>query len=193
MKFKLSLILFLFSLAVSAQEKGTISGYIKDSKNGESLIGATIYKLGSSTGAAANEYGFYSLTLPKGQHVIAVSLIGYKTYTFSINLDKSITKNIEIGEEGLDLEEVVITGEAEDKNITSVEMSVAKLDIKQINKIPALLGEVEHRDVQRLCGSSDQRQHRMLQRLVRGREVALQFCATVEPSTGAVIVTPGPR
>jgi hypothetical protein len=143
MKLKTTLLFLLFSLPIFAQEKATISGYIKDSKNGESLIGATIYKMGSNSGASANEYGFYSLTLPKGPHIIAVSLIGYATYTFAIDLDNNITKNIEIGEEGKNLEEVVITGEAADKNITSVEMSVAKLDIKQINKIPALLGEVD--------------------------------------------------
>ena len=143
MKFKLSLLFFIFTFSLFSQEKATISGYIKDLKNGESLIGATISKQGSNVGASANEYGFFSLTLPKGPHVIVVSIIGYKTYTFSINLDKSISKNFELEEEGKDLDEVEITGEAADKNVKSVEMSVAKLDIKQINKIPALLGEVD--------------------------------------------------
>lgn len=143
MKFKLSLLFFFLSLGLFSQDKATISGYIKDAKNGESLIGATISKFGSNVGAAANEYGFYSLTLPVGEHVIAVSIIGYRTYTFSINLDKSVTKTFELTEEGKDLEEVEISTEAADKNVKSVEMSVAKLDIKQINKIPALLGEVD--------------------------------------------------
>lgn len=143
MKFKTSLLLLLLILQSFAQEKFTINGYVKDSKNGESLIGATVYKLGSTVGAPANEYGFYALTLPKGEHTIAVSLIGYKTFTFVINLEKSITKNFELTEEGKALDEVEISTEAEDKNVTSVEMSVAKLDIKQINKIPALLGEVD--------------------------------------------------
>jgi hypothetical protein len=135
---------FLFlCLGFYSQEKVVIDGYIKDAKNGESLIGATVFKLGSNIGATSNEYGFYSLTLTKGTHVIAVSLLGYKTYTFSIDLDKSLTKNFELGEEDTNLEEVVVSAEAEDKNIKSVEMSVAKLDIKQINKIPALLGEVD--------------------------------------------------
>jgi hypothetical protein len=143
MKFQLSVLFFLLTFSIYSQDRATISGYVKDAKNGESLIGANVFKQGANLGASANEYGFYSITLPVGQHVIGVSLIGYKTFTFAVNLEKSITKNIELSEEGKDLDEVVITGEAADKNVKSVEMGVAKLDIKQINKIPALLGEVD--------------------------------------------------
>lgn len=143
MKLSTILIICFFALRFSAQQKFTISGYVKDSKNGESLIGATVYKSGSGQGASANEYGFYSMSLNEGEHIIGISLIGYQTNTFVINLNKNLTKNFELAEEGKLLEEVVITGEAEDKNIKSVEMGVARLDIKQINKIPALLGEVD--------------------------------------------------
>lgn len=139
---------FLFTLVVAisgiAQDKTAIlSGYVKDSKNGESLIGATVYKQGTSLGVSTNEYGFFSLKLPVGEHVMVVSIIGYKTFTMSVNLQTNKVINYELGEESTQLEEVVVTGEAADKNIKSVEMSVAKLDIKQINKLPALLGEVD--------------------------------------------------
>ncbi|MBK7819283.1 MAG: TonB-dependent receptor [Sphingobacteriaceae bacterium] len=135
--------LFFLAFAVKAQEKFTLSGYIKDGKNGESLIGASVVKAGTTQGAIANEYGFYSLTLPKGTHTIVVSYIGYNNKTFTVDLEKNTTKNIEVSGEGTQLAEVEVFGEAEDKNIKSVEMGVAKLDIKQINKIPALLREVD--------------------------------------------------
>ncbi len=154
MKLKFIIVFYFLTLLKGfSQEKFSISGYIKDAKNGESLIGATVYKQGSNIGASANEYGFFSLTLPKGEHVIGFTLIGYKTFTFSINLDKNINKNFELTEEGKQLDEIVITGEAEDKNVKSVEMGTTKLDIKQINKIPALLGEVDIiRSIQLLPG-----------------------------------------
>jgi hypothetical protein len=137
-------VLFLISaLCAESQTKFTISGYIKDKKNGESVVGATVYKLGTNLGTATNEYGFYSITLPEGEHVIAVTLLGYQTNTFVVNLSASIRKNVEIDEDSQELEEVVVLGEAQDNNVKSVEMGVAKLDIKQINKIPALLGEVD--------------------------------------------------
>jgi hypothetical protein len=81
--------------------------------------------------------------LPKGQDTIVFSFVGYKTVMKPINLTSNLTVSTEIGEEGKELEEVVISSEREDKNIKSMEMSVAKLDIKQIQKMPALLGEVD--------------------------------------------------
>lgn len=143
MKLKLVLFNVLLAFSIFSQDKFTISGYIKDAKNGEALIGSTISKKGTNIGTSANEYGFFSLTLPKGEQTIVVSILGYKTFEFTVNLDKNITKTFELEEEGKQLDEVVITGEAEDKNIKSVEMSTVKLDMKQINKIPALFGEVD--------------------------------------------------
>ena len=116
-------------------EKYTLTGYIKDEKNGETLTGAMVSKYGSNIGVSANEYGFYSLTLPKGEHIISVSIIGYKTFTFSVILDQNINKIFELKDEGKNLDEIIITGEAEDKNVSSIEMSTAKLDIKQIKKL----------------------------------------------------------
>lgn len=141
-----NLVVLFFICAVfsaTAQDKFTVSGYAKDAKNGEALIGVTVYKKNSQIGTSTNEYGFYSLTLPKGQDTIVFSFVGYKTVIKPINLTSNQTVSTEIGEEGKELEEVVISSEREDKNVKSMEMSVAKLDIKQIQKMPALLGEVD--------------------------------------------------
>jgi hypothetical protein len=141
---KLVLLLFISVVyTATAQDKFTVSGYAKDAKNGEALIGVTVYKKNSQIGTSTNEYGFYSLTLPKGQDTIVFSFVGYKTVIKPVNLTSNLTVSAEIGEEGKELEEVVISSEREDKNIKSMEMSVAKLDIKQIQKMPALLGEVD--------------------------------------------------
>ncbi len=141
---KLILLLFICGLYnAKAQDKFTISGYAKDAKNGESLIGVTVYKKNSQIGTSTNEYGFYSLTLPKGLDTIVFSFVGYKTILTPINLTANQTLSFELTEEGKELAEVVVSSEREDKNITSMEMSVAKLDIKQIQKMPALLGEVD--------------------------------------------------
>jgi hypothetical protein len=143
MKKLLLFCLACFALTATSQEKFTISGYIKDAKNGEALIGVTVYKKNSQIGTSTNAYGFYSLTLPKGQDTVIFSFVGYKTIVTPVDLTSNKTISLELGEEGKELEEVVVSSEKEDKNIKSMEMSVAKLDIKQIQKMPALLGEVD--------------------------------------------------
>lgn len=141
MKLKFFLI-FLPSILL-AQQKFTIQGYVKDKKNGEAIIGAIVSKKNTSIGVSTNEYGFYSLTLPAGKHNIVVTILGYQLFEKEINLNENIKLNIELEEASTQLEEVEIASEAEDKNVKSIEMSVAKLDIKQVEKIPALLGEVD--------------------------------------------------
>jgi hypothetical protein len=136
-----------------AQDKVTLSGYVKDLETGEGMIAATVLVRELNAGTVTNEYGFYSLSVPAGTYTIDYSFIGFETVSESIELTKNITKNAEIGFSQTMLEEVVITGEAEDENITSVEMSVEKLDIAQVKKIPQLLGEADIiRSIQLLPG-----------------------------------------
>ena len=123
--------------------KFTISGFIKDAADGEVLVGAIVYKKETQISTTTNEYGFYSITLPKGNHTIKISYIGYRDTSFEVELTKNISINIECKEKNMLLQEVVVTTEKEDKNISSMEMGTSKLDIKQIQKLPALLGEVD--------------------------------------------------
>ena len=144
MKTKISLliiIIFLIVKPVIAQQKRTISGYIKDAETGEELIGATIYVKELKTGGITNVYGFYSLTIPNGKYTIDYSYIGYTTQSVEINLAQSIMNNIELSTTATSLEEVVISAEAADKNIKSTEMSVVKINPKEIQTIPVIFGE----------------------------------------------------
>lgn len=143
----------VFSANTFAQ-KFSISGTVKDAKNGEGLIGAPVsIKELPGTGVATNVYGFYSISLPKGKYTISISYLGYATVNKEIELDKDIKLDVDIEETSKELKEVEISSEREDKNVRSMEMSVQKLDIKTINKIPALLGEVDViRSIQLLPG-----------------------------------------
>ncbi|MCE9540863.1 MAG: carboxypeptidase-like regulatory domain-containing protein, partial [Bacteroidetes bacterium] len=138
---KISL-LFCFLLQVLvgiAQEKYTISGYLKDAKNGEMLIGATVLVKELGTGTAANVYGFYSISIAKGNYTIVLNYLGYQPITREIILNENLKLDFELSENTQNLEEVIVSSERADANIKNVEMSVNKLDIKTIQKIPALL------------------------------------------------------
>ncbi len=138
----LSLVLFL-PMSIFAQSKFTISGYVKDKDSGEEQIGATVYVKDLETGTSTNVYGFYSLTIPEGEHEIMIAFLGYNTITRTINLTQSQKINFELEPEGTDIQEVIATTEAEDKNVESLEMSTTKISINTIRKIPALMGEVD--------------------------------------------------
>jgi hypothetical protein len=128
----------------SEKDKRTISGYVKDSKNGEKLIGVNVYIKGTTIGTTTNEYGFYSITLAKGTYDLVASYIGYMPLVKPIDLSEGNAKmDFEIVEQDIQLQEVVVKAEAEDQNVKSIEMSTTKLDIKTIQKIPAFLGEVD--------------------------------------------------
>jgi outer membrane cobalamin receptor len=124
-----------------AQEKFTISGTMRDKATGEELIGATVVvKEIPNTGKAANEYGFYSITLPKGNYTLRATYIGYNEIEKTITLDKNLKIDWEL-ESGKMLQEVVVKATKEDENITKTSMGTEKLDIKEIAKLPVLFGE----------------------------------------------------
>jgi hypothetical protein len=151
------ILLFNFSIVMSDElvEKYTISGYITDVSNGEALIGATVFVSEISGGSITNAYGFYSVSLEPGEYNIEFRYVGYTTVSRQVDLQKNEEINIELEEVNRELEEVVILAEKMSSDVSSVEMSVNKLDIKTIERIPALLGEVDIiRSIQLLPGVS---------------------------------------
>ncbi len=147
----------LYSTSGLGQNKDlvTLSGYIKDGSSGETLIGATAFIKENAAGATSNEYGYYSISVPAGSYTVEYAYLGFNSTVKSVELNADTKLDIELAEESEVIEEVVITAEPEDENVTNVEMSVNKLDIGTIKKMPTLLGEVEIiRSIQLLPGVS---------------------------------------
>ncbi len=139
--FLLSVMLFSFR-GLPAQIKFTISGIVRNKENGEVLIGAVVSTKSSRTvGAVTNAYGFYSLTLPEGRYLIRIQFLGYTPRSDSVLVDHSQTFNVELSPEAIKQNEVLVTGERSNANVTSTEMSAVKLQIKDLQSIPVLLGE----------------------------------------------------
>lgn len=142
-KISLFLIIIFTTFTSFSQDKFTLSGTIKDSKNNETLIGVNIYIPALKIGTTTNEYGFYSITVPRGEHQIEISYIGYQIIQQTINLNQNTKNNFYISESGEELQEVIITDNKGKINIKSPEMSVNKLSISTIKKMPVVLGEVD--------------------------------------------------
>ncbi len=135
--------LLLMLCSVSQGQKASLSGYVRDANNGEALIGVSVIIPELGLGTSTNLYGFYSLSLPAGVYKVEYQYIGFETLQREIQLDKDIRLDIELRESATQLQEVEVSSERLDKNVSSVEMSVAKLDVKEIEKVPQLLGETD--------------------------------------------------
>lgn len=133
--------LFVVPLCLQAQ-KLTISGSVKSRNSGEHLIGASIYSIGTTQGTTANNYGFYSLTLPRDTVHLRVSYVGYEPLTLRFLLSRDTTINLELND-GTQLKELEITSTAEDPIQESTRMGTIDVPIEQIKAMPALLGETD--------------------------------------------------
>jgi len=137
------LFLLLVSQAAFSQNKNTItvSGLITDAASGETLIGAgaTVGK----DGAVTNNFGFYSLSVPKssGKVEISYSYVGYTTQTISVPALKDTTVNVTLVP-GASLQEAVVTAQKE-SGIEATKMSAIEVPITAIKSAPALFGEAD--------------------------------------------------
>jgi hypothetical protein len=137
------LLLFCLVYQFGYSQKYTISGYVKDAGNGEELIGVTVLVVGTGSGTVTNSYGFYSITLPAGKQELQFSYVGYRSQPKTFELSQNVQQNIDLVSEATTIQEVVVTSERLDANVTDVQMGHTKLNIAQIRKLPAIFGEVD--------------------------------------------------
>jgi len=119
----------------------TISGYIKEKESGERLAHATVFEKQSQTGISSNEYGFYSITLPKGAVLLNYSYTGCQTLDKKLQLKKDLSLDIALTSSVLLAEVLVLSKERED--FIKVSSNTNILPIQQIRLLPSLGGEVD--------------------------------------------------
>ena len=135
----LFLFFMLWATLLPAQNY-TISGYITDKANGETLISATVIDFNSSKGAASNNYGYYSLTLPKGEVALNYSYIGYEHVTRSFFLDKDTVIHVPLELNNM-LQEITVLGQRSETGVKGSQMSAVEVPVTLIKNIPTLFGE----------------------------------------------------
>lgn len=138
------LLLLIFSTStLVAQKKFTLSGYVKDDSNGESMPGANVYIAETKQGAATNTYGFYSLTLPEGIYTVSVSFVGFQDFKQQVQLNKDTRLNINLKSKSIEAKEVEITGTRIEQNLKSTDMGRVEVSVEEMKKLPAFFGEVD--------------------------------------------------
>ncbi|MEZ4771603.1 MAG: TonB-dependent receptor [Bacteroidia bacterium] len=119
----------------------TIAGYVRDIKTGEPLEGVTIFKQNPVQGTITDAYGYFVLTLPKGQYDLLFRYVGRKNTQRKIDLLGDGKLDVEMEEEIIALKEVLIVNER--SSVEQVSTGVAKISLQEIRTIPTVLGEAD--------------------------------------------------
>lgn len=135
-----AILLSVFSGAFS-QKNYTLSGTITDAESGEDLAGALLSVKNASYNTISNPYGFYSITLPEGDYGIEIQFVGYENQLLKVDLYSGQVINFRMNPVSFNLDDIEVSGQRADHNITSLGMGSVKISPKQIESIPVLFGE----------------------------------------------------
>jgi hypothetical protein len=139
--------LLLAAIALNAAtpmaERISLSGNVKDEANGEALIGVTVYVRELKVGTVSNNYGFYSLSVPKGKYTVEFSYVGYQSLTRMVDLNTPLKSDVVLKASATEMKEVTVTSRRRDANVSANLMSAKQVSINVIRKMPALMGEVD--------------------------------------------------
>ena len=134
-----AILLCLSALSSVAQKRVTVSGLVTDEATGETLLGAGV--LCGKLGAVTNEYGFYTLTMPRGKAELSWSYIGYESLTQVLDLQRDTVINIQL-KASATLEAAMVSAQKE-AGIKSTRMGVLEVPMNAIKNTPVLFGEAD--------------------------------------------------
>lgn len=118
-----------------------ITGYVKNAKTGEPLVNASVF-INTSYQTTTDAYGYYSLSVPAGKHVLNVVAIGMRDTQLQIQVNSDGKMDIEVSDQVTTLKEVIVSSR-KSSNVTQVQMGVQRLNIDHIRRVPSLFGEAD--------------------------------------------------
>jgi len=137
-------VFWVAGVMASAASMVSVRGTVTDASTGESLIGAAVRVLElAGTGTTTNGYGYFSLALPAGKYTLVVSYVGYKQWEQLVELQAGQLVKVALEANSQLLEEVEIRAVRKNNNITSTDMGVERLEMREIAKVPVLFGEAD--------------------------------------------------
>lgn len=119
-----------------------VAGYARDAATGEPIAGASIYVENPRIGVFSDQYGYYSISLPRGRHILNIQSIGMRDTRRLIMVYGDGKLNIDLHTQVMTLKKVIVSAEKA-SNVKRTEMGVQKLDIKTIKQVPVVFGEAD--------------------------------------------------
>ncbi len=136
-------VMIFITSQLMAQPKFTLSGYVKDSLSGETLIGANVSVLNGVKGVTSNQYGYFSITLLKDSYTIIFSFLGYQSKPVEIVLDSNRQTEILLAPTAFVTENVTVTTRKRENNVKAAQMGKIDLSIETAKALPSFMGEVD--------------------------------------------------
>ena len=135
----------LFEIGIKTNDgntgMATLAGYIRDIKTGEPLASAALV-VNQTTGTITDQFGYYSLTLPKGRYVLKISSVGMKATIRQVALYSDGKFNIEMEDFIPSLKAVIVVSDKV-SNLKGIQMGLEKISIKTIKQMPVAFGEAD--------------------------------------------------
>jgi hypothetical protein len=120
--------------------KVVVSGYITNKDTREPVAGVTVFIQKLSLGAITNEYGFYTLTLPRGIYQVKFSFIGMREKSLNVNLYGAGELNTDMSSVLIPLKETVISAQRS-VTLQRFEVGAEKININSFKLLPTSMGE----------------------------------------------------
>ena len=143
-RYGLITLMLMVSLVFTASSQNLlVSVSVFDRESKEPIAGANIAFKDTQLGFSTDTLGTFQLFLSPGNYVMVVSHVGYKSRSLSLTMDRNRELNIALTEDLRMLEEVSVSSERPDQNITSTQLGTNKLNVESISKLPSFMGEVD--------------------------------------------------
>lgn len=134
-------VLSICSITASWSQTASLSGYVRNEASGESLSAAVVRVNALKRSTYSNNYGFYSLSLPEGTHVVEVSFVGFQTLRDTVIVEGDQKREFNLVPTANTIEEVIISGRSEDDNVTSPQMGTLNFSMEELKHVPIIFGE----------------------------------------------------
>ncbi|MBI9072560.1 MAG: TonB-dependent receptor [Melioribacteraceae bacterium] len=140
--YKFLTVMLLFTTASVFAQTYTVSGVVKSSETGENLVGANVFVKGTTTGAASDVDGKYSIPVEDGEYTIVCSYIGYEKQEVEVNVTNNMELDFELSDYQFSLNVTVLADRAKERETPVAFTNIDKKEMEQMlgsRDIPMLL------------------------------------------------------
>ncbi|MBF4467612.1 TonB-dependent receptor [Flavobacterium sp. LC2016-12] len=123
----------------TAKKKNKLTGQVLDDSR-QPVIGANVFIKELSTGATTDANGKFSLELDNGNYTVLITYVGFKNKEKQITVSGDVRIDFNIEADSQQLDQVIITT-SKAVDVRNTQMSVNKLTMEEIKKIPSAMGE----------------------------------------------------